>query len=184
MADIHYLNVCLEPPAVSVQVHDASRPVVCGPAKQCHSASPHSLIVNSGAPGIAVSVGVARLSGSLGFQIQRYIWGEDIAANEAVYLGADNKVYKADAASGAGVYALLGLALEDGLAGDFRPVQLRDGVEIPAANFTPDLPVVLGVDGALAQARPAGLGWHVPIGRATSPTRIEIDIDTPIRRLT
>lgn len=184
MGDIHYLDVCLQPPAITVGVHDASHPVVCGPAQHCYSASPHSLIVNAGGPSTQVTVGVAQLSGSLGPNLQRYIWGEDIALHEAVYLAADGKVYRADATSGAGVYALLGITAEAGLEGELHRVQLRDELEIPTAAFTPGLPVVLGSNGALEQGRPAGLGWHVPMGRATSSTQIKIDIDTPIRRLT
>ncbi|MGB0921720.1 MAG: hypothetical protein ACPG06_05580 [Alphaproteobacteria bacterium] len=148
-------------------VVDANRLMtITGAETKCHI----TLGGTQGPAGVAIRVRLLEL-------------GEDIEAHRAVYVGSDGKAYAADAQAGEGIRALVGILMRAGLAGDVRAVQQRDEIEIPSATFLPDRCVVVAENGGLTQGKPAGLQWHAPIGRALSPTRIEIDIDTPIERI-
>lgn len=75
---------------------------------------------------------------------------------------------------------VIGIAQNAANSGDPVTVQTIGTFTEPTWNWAPG-PVYCGIDGVLTQSVPA-TGWVLAIGRATSPTEIAIDIDTPVIR--
>ena len=105
--------------------------------------------------------------------------GEAISAGDAVALGSDGKLYKANAATGADQQVpCVGIAETDADAGDYVTV-LREGKVGGYSNLTPGAPVYLGeTDGAVTATAPSDSGDYVQtLGQAVSATEFILNIE-------
>lgn len=75
---------------------------------------------------------------------------------------------------------VIGIATQSGLVGDTVAVQVAGTYSEASWTWAPGF-VYCGDDGVLTQS-PGASGWLLAIGRATSPTTISVDIDTPYMR--
>jgi hypothetical protein len=105
--------------------------------------------------------------------------GETIHGRRMVRV-VDGRIYHPSLAEAAHASQVIGLALQAGNGPE--PLLVRTGGyhEEASWNWTPGR---LWCDeaGVLTQTPPS-TGWVLPVGRALTPTRIEIDIDTPLMR--
>lgn len=87
----------------------------------------------------------------------------------------------ADANNPALASVVVGIATTSGLAGAQITAQTEGPYDNPNMNLTPGLPVYLGLNGAMTQAVNVGTILR-QIGVALLPTRVLIQIGTPIQR--
>ena len=105
--------------------------------------------------------------------------GETIHGRRAVMV-EDGVVFHPDQSVAADATKVIGIASNAASLGDTVTVQTIGTFTEATWNWTPGF-VYCGIDGVLTQSVPA-TGWVLAIGRATSPTEIAIDIDTPVMR--
>lgn len=74
---------------------------------------------------------------------------------------------------------VLGMTLNAASADGVVNVQTSGPVTEPTWNWTPNLPVFLGVSGAMTQTPPA-TGFQLVVGIATAPTTLVLGIKQPI----
>lgn len=118
-----------------------------------------------GEPGPAGGASVQRTAGS-GLSALRAVYELDGLVRA---LGADDAVH---------IDLLLGITLTAAQAGEPVNVQRLGAIEDSGWNWVPGR-VFLGANGALTQTPPTS-GFDVLIGSATSPTRIELNLQDPI----
>ncbi len=99
----------------------------------------------------------------------------------AVTLGAAGDAIPADAAT-AWHYAVAGITTGAVIAGAPATVVTTGSLEHSGWTFSPNLPVFLGLNGALTQTVPGGAVFSKVLGIAITPTRITLDFQPAIFR--
>lgn len=181
----HTAHIAVEVKRPQIHVHEGRghHYVRIAEARQTTLRAPRPVILTQKVVGCKITFGGAQGPAGPVTLVRQVRLGETVAAFKAIYLGVDGRAYGADAVTGAGIHALIGILLEAGDLDDLRPVQTSGGLTIPSANFTANAPIILDAQGALTQGKPLGFAWHAPLARALGPDQIEIDIQTPIERL-
>ena len=110
--------------------------------------------------------------------ISTAVAGESIGGHRAVYISDSGVAFYAssDAASAAVVAGISILSASTG-----TPVSYRMFGEIhePSWNWTPELPIYLGLSGLLTQT-PVASGWNIVLGLALTDTSMIVRIGDPI----
>lgn len=102
-----------------------------------------------------------------------YIAAVGVSGHVAIVLNADGQCLPADASNMAHVM-VAGITNQSAVAGSPVVVVEKGVLEHVGWTFTPDLPVFLGLAGALAQTVPPTAVFSKVLGIAVSPTRISI----------
>lgn len=132
------------------------------------------VLVAPAAQGPAGRQGVPGPAGGSAFQRTA---GETISALHAVY-ELNDQVFTLGSSDEDHVSLLLGVATTAAGPGDDINIQRSGAIDEPSWSWTPG-PVWLSPTGTLTQTPPSD-GFDVLIGAAVSPTRVILDLQTPI----
>ncbi len=183
MTHTAHISVEVKRPQVHVNEGRGHHYVRIADARQSVVKAPRPVILTQKVVGCKIAFGGQQGPAGPVAQARLVRLGEDLAAHQAIYIADDGLAYAADATMGVGIHALVGILLEAGMTSELRTVQTQGPLAVPGASFTPNAPIILAAAGSLIQGKPAGLGWHAPLGRALGADIFEIDIQTPIERL-
>lgn len=141
------------PPPVDIAVHEHPRPV-----------------------SVAVVPVVQR--GAITPPVVALTAAEDVGGHRVIAVNEDGFAVYADSRDFDTVYGIVGISDSAAVEGDRVYVRMFGLMEVPAPVL-PGSPIYLGYDGLMTQLPPEA-GALVCVASAISPTRIIIDIQTPI----
>jgi hypothetical protein len=89
-------------------------------------------------------------------------------------------VYPVDTAT-ADVFQIMGVSISSGVAGAQIVIQTEGYIEDSSWNWdTSNGGLVFATSGGILTQTPPTIGWDVVVGFATSPTRLNLDMDEPV----
>ncbi len=129
--------------------------------------------------GIQGPPGIQGPAGPAGGAATATVGATAISGHSAVALDASGMLVPADCRLFAHRGAVVGLVADAHAPGTVAAIQTALALEHPGWAWSPG-PVFVGAAGGLAQVLPAGALFAQVIGFALSPTRIHVDVQTPI----
>ncbi len=138
--------------------------------------APAQVVVTQGIPGPRGRQGPP---GPAGGETTVRVGPAPISGHSVVACDAAGELVPADAVNPAHRGAVLGMVADAYSPGDDAVVQTGYVLEHAGWAWVPG-PVLVGLAGQLAQAPPAGALFAQVVGQAISPTRVLIDVQSPI----
>lgn len=109
-----------------------------------------------------------------------YIAGAVLSGHMGVTIDASGKAVYASAATLAHIQRFAGITLNAAALDALVTVQSSGLIEHAGWTWTADQPVYLGLNGTLVQTPALGSLYLLVVGKATSPTRLLVNVQPPI----
>lgn len=159
---------------VEVILREQTRLVVVQPP------SPILEIIAGGAQGQPGVRGERGVAGAPGGVFASYPTVNSMSGHIAVMLNAQGAAIPAESSIARSANTVVGITIGASGAGEPAQIQSTGLLEHSGWSFTPDLPVFLGLNGALTQAVPAQALFSKVLGVALSATSINIGFQPAI----
>jgi hypothetical protein len=132
-----------------------------------------------GAKGDKGDKGAIGEAGSSGITLFAYPAGDNLSGHRLLQLGVNGTAIYADSSDVSKPQSILGVSTGAASLGGVIYSQPFGELEEPSWNWTPDLPIFLGIAGLITQTPPLS-GFSLIIGYPITPTKIFISIRDPI----
>lgn len=109
------------------------------------------------------------------------IANSNISGHKAVMYDSAGQVQVADSTILSNMNRVIGITTGAVVTGATATIQGSGSIDHAGWSFTPNAPVFLGLSGTLTQSLPPGTLFVLPIGVATSATRLSINIQSAIQ---